>query len=235
MADRAEDLRIWPPPAGVLFDAGGTLVQVHTERLADALRKRGHDPHDLDGAFWKTLVLLDHEFAPDAGVWDDWFPRWIERIGTHGGIPPEVMLEAWHEADDVNFLWDLPIPGAVECLTTLRSHGVALGVVSNADGRVEAALGRAELAHFFDVIVDSGVVGVAKPDPVIFDFALEPLGLTPAETWYLGDTVAYDAAAAQAAGLTPWVIHHRGLHTVDYPRRVASLEEFAEQVVGART
>lgn len=220
-------------PAGVLFDAGGTLVQVHTERLAEALRKRGHDPHDLDTAFWKTLVLLDHEFGPDAGVWDDWFPRWVGRIAGHGGVPEDVMLDAWNEADDPHLLWDLPIDGAAECLTALRDHGVAVGVVSNADGRVAAALERAGLAHLLDVIVDSGVVGVAKPDPAIFDFALEPLGLAHADTWYLGDTVAYDMVAAEAAGLLGWVIDHRSLHTVEHPRRVGSLEEFTQRVLTA--
>ena len=219
-------------PAGVLFDAGGTLVQVHTERLAEALRKRGHDPADLDESFWRTLVLLDHEFSPRAGVWDDWFPRWIAKIGSRGGVPAEVMLDAWHEADDEHFLWDLPLDGAAACLTRLRDGGVRVGVVSNADGRVEGALQRAGLADLLEVIVDSGVVGVAKPDPRIFDYALEPLGLAPEQTWYLGDTVAYDMAAADAAGLLGWVIDHRGLHTVHHPRRVGSLAEFADRVLG---
>ena len=218
-------------PAGVLFDAGGTLVQVHTERLAEALRRRGHDPHDLDTAFWKTLVLLDHEFAPDAGVWEDWFPRWLEHIARLAHIPPDVMIEAWDEADDPHHLWDHPIPGAVECLTTLRDHGVRVGVVSNSGGQVEGALERAGLASLLEVIVDSTVVGVHKPDPRIFDHALEPLGLRPDQTWYLGDTVAYDMAAADAAGLLGWVVDHRGLHTVEHPRRVANLAEFTDRVL----
>ena len=226
-------LKEYARPAGVLFDAGGTLVQVHTERLAEALRKRGHDPHDLDDAFWKTLVLLDHEFAPQSGEWDDWFDRWIAKIGSSGNVPADVMLDAWHEADDPHFLWDLPIPGATECLTRLREAGVRVGVVSNADGRIESALRRAGLANLLEVIVDSGVVGIAKPDPAIFEFALAPLGLSAEETWYLGDTVAYDMVAAGAAGLTGWVIDHRGLHTVEHPRRVGSLQEFTDIVLAA--
>jgi putative hydrolase of the HAD superfamily len=218
----------------VLFDAGGTLVQVHTERLAQALRRRGYDPQDLNGAFWRTLVLLDHQFSPNQGVWEDWFPQWVAEIGRHANIPSEVMLAAWREADNPNFLWDLPIPGAAECLRRLRDAGVRLGVVSNADGRIETALERAELAEYFDVIVDSGVVRVAKPDPAIFDHALAPLGLRADETWYIGDTVMYDAAAAEAAGLVAWVIDHQGLHTLHHPRRVGSLAEFADLVIEAR-
>ena len=231
MGNESADLPICRP-AGVLFDAGGTLVQVHTERLSKALRRRGHDPADLDDAFWRTLVLLDHEFGPEAGVWDDWFPRWVGSIGDRGGVPADVMLEAWQEADNEDFLWDLPLDGAEECLTHLRGAGIRVGVVSNADGRVEAALKRAGLANLLDVIVDSGVVGVAKPNPKIFDYALEPLGLAAEDTWYLGDTVAYDVAAAEAAGLTAWVIDHRGLHTVHHPRRVGSLAEFTDLLVG---
>ena len=223
-----------PRPAGVLFDAGGTLVQVHTERLATALRRRGHDPDDLNGAFWRTLVLLDHQFSPEAGIWDDWFPRWIAEIGRRGGVPEDAMLAAWYEADDEQFLWDQPIEGAADCLTALRDNGVRVGVVSNADGRVEKALHRAGLADLLEIIVDSGVVGVAKPNPAIFTHALEPLGLTPGETWYLGDTVSYDMVAADAAGLYGWVIDHQGLHTVAHPRRVGSLAEFTSHVLQAR-
>jgi len=60
---------------------------------------------------------------------------------------------------------------------------------------------------------------------------LEPLGLRPEHAWYLGDTVHYDAAGAEAAGLTAWVIDHGGTHTVPYPRRVATLGAFADAVL----
>jgi HAD superfamily hydrolase (TIGR01509 family) len=217
-----------PRPAGVLFDAGGTLVQVHVERLAHELRVRGHDPAELDEAFWRTLVLLDAEFGPQAGGFDSWWQAWLDRWADHCSIPAPVLTDAWNAADREESLWAQPIPGAMECLTRLREAGIPLGIVSNADGRVAASLGRLGLAPFFDVIVDSGVVGVSKPDPRIFDHALGVLGTPRDRTWYLGDTVAYDAAAADAAGLVSWVVDHRGLHTADHPRRVGSLAEFAD-------
>ncbi|MDP8969299.1 MAG: HAD-IA family hydrolase [Actinomycetota bacterium] len=212
----------------MLFDAGGTLVQVHTDRLAAQLRRCGHHPRELDDAFWRTLVLLDSEFGPAVGKWQDWFPEWLERMAAASAVPAAVMQAAWRAADEESHLWDRPVPGAAECLTRLREAGVRIGVVSNADGRVEGALARAGLADLLEVVVDSGVVGVAKPDPAIFSHALEPLGVAPADAWYLGDSVVYDAAAADAAGLTSWVIDHRGLHTVAHPRRVRSLAEFAD-------
>jgi HAD superfamily hydrolase (TIGR01509 family) len=217
---------------GVLFDAGGTLVQVHVERLAAALRKRGADPTDLDAAFWRTLVLADAEMGMGSQFpsWIDW---WFLRLAEHSQLPRELLADAWREADEENHLWDDPIPGASECLTRLREGGLKVGVVSNSDGRVGEALARAGLAELVEVIVDSGAVGVAKPDPEIFSYALGPLNLAPEETWYLGDSVTYDAAGAEAAGLTAWIIDHRGLHTADYPRRVSSLAEFADLALSA--
>lgn len=223
-----------PPPRGVLFDAGGTLVQVHEDRLAAALRRRGADPRDLGHAFWRTLILMEDEFAPGAGDFQAWWSRWLSRFASGCGVPATTMEAAWEEADDERHLWDDPLPGAVECLTRLREAEIKIGVVSNADGRIASALEQAGLARLLDVIVDSTVVGVHKPDPAIFAYALGPLGLEAHEVWYLGDTVAYDAAAADAAGLVSWVIDHPGLHVSPHPRRVRTLTEFADTVLRCR-
>lgn len=214
------------PPRGVLFDAGGTLLGLHSERLTEALRRRGHSPASVEAAFWRTVVLLDSEFSPHAGEFDDWWRAWLYRLAEGCEVPAEEFCEVYEELNAEAFLWDAPVEGARECLDTLAAAGLRLGVVSNADGRIASALESAGLADRFEVIVDSGVVGVAKPDPEIFRHALVPLGLEPAHTWYLGDTVTYDAAAAEAAGLTSWIVDHGGLHVLDHPRRVGSLAEF---------
>ncbi|HUH07119.1 MAG TPA: HAD-IA family hydrolase [Egibacteraceae bacterium] len=222
-----------PAPKGVLFDAGGTLVQVHTGRLGEALRSRGHEPGDLDDAFWQALVRVDSEFGMGTEPFAQWFPRWLARMAVDCGVPEESFADVWRAADEAQHLWDHPLPGAAECLQRLRSAGLRVGVVSNSDGRVAEALGRARLADLVEIIIDSEVVGVAKPDPAIFAYALEPLGLAAEETWYLGDTVSYDAAGADAAGLTSWVIDHWGLHTHDHPRLVRSLTEFTDAALAA--
>jgi len=60
-------------------------------------------------------------------------------------------------------------------------------------------------------IVDSDVVGVAKPDPSIFDFALQALGKDPTDVIYVGDSVKYDVRSAEAAGMTPLHVDPFGL------------------------
>ena len=87
--------------------------------------------------------------------------------------------------------------------------GVRLGIVSNSDGHVEEELLRSQICQIgpgrgvpVQTIIDSGVVGVAKPDPTIFDFALTQLDLHPSDVIYVGDSVKYDVTSARAAGMT---------------------------------
>jgi putative hydrolase of the HAD superfamily len=217
----------------VLFDAGGTLVRINRDRLDAALVAEGITARDLDGAFWQTLALLDTEFVPGA-PYEQWFPQWLARFATAVAVPVEVFSRAWRAADEPALLWDEPAPGAIACLTRLRDAGVRVGVVSNSDGRIGDALSRAGLAPLIDCVVDSGVVGVEKPDPAIFAHALASLGLDAGNTWFLGDTVRYDAVGAEAAGLVAWVVDHGGTHSVAYPRRVTSLRAFADTVLALR-
>jgi len=66
-------------------------------------------------------------------------------------------------------------------------------------------INRYGLREFFDSVVISGEVGVKKPDPRIFSFALDKAGLNPAEVAYVGDTQE-DMQAACSTGLIPILI-----------------------------
>jgi len=91
--------------------------------------------------------------------------------------------------------------------------GLPMAVVSNSDGTVEADLRRLGVCHAagrtgtgvpVGIVVDSAVVGVAKPDPAIFSVALDALGVPPTEAVvHVGDSLRYDVAGALAAGLQP--------------------------------
>ncbi len=97
-------------------------------------------------------------------------------------------------------------PEAPPVLRTLhRSKKLAL--VSNFDHppHVRSVLNKLDLTPYFDSVVISAEVGVKKPDPRIFDSALEQTGMKPEEVIYVGDTDD-DTKAARAAGLVPVLI-----------------------------
>ena len=98
-------------------------------------------------------------------------------------------------------LWCRLEPGTREALDRLRSGGLRLAVVSNSDGRVEEALAAADLRDYFDVVLDSALVGVEKPDPAIFRAALDALGVAPSQALYVGDLYDVDVVGARAAGM----------------------------------
>jgi putative hydrolase of the HAD superfamily len=76
-----------------------------------------------------------------------------------------------------------------------------LGVVSNFYGNLSTVCDNANVRRYFDVIVDSAQIGLLKPDPRIFLAAIETLGIEPARTVMVGDSLARDMAGARAAGM----------------------------------
>jgi len=91
-------------------------------------------------------------------------------------------------------------------LGRLREHA-ALGVISNFYGNVDRILTDEGLAPLLDVIIDSGAVGVHKPDPAIFELAARGLLCETAEILYVGDSFEKDVVGACAAGMrTAWLV-----------------------------
>jgi FMN phosphatase YigB (HAD superfamily) len=126
---------------------------------------------------------------------------------------------AW-QAESLALPGDAPVEGVIDAFVSrTRSHletsrrllerwasRARLGVISNFYGNVHLLLDEAGIAPLLGTIVDSTVVGVAKPDPRIFALALERLGGTPAAALYVGDAHDKDVLGARAAGLrTAWL------------------------------
>ncbi len=117
---------------------------------------------------------------------------------------------------------------------------MALGVVSNADGVMATRLRELEILQVgpgpgveVGCVIDSGAVGVMKPDPRIFELALTALGVDAADSWYIGDMPAFDVVGARRAGLRPFVLDPLGIHRdADYDS-VASLTELAARVLAS--
>ena len=83
-----------------------------------------------------------------------------------------------------------------------------------------------------ECVIDSGVVGVMKPDARIFEIALTAMGLDADDVWYVGDMPAIDVVGARRAGIRPFVVDPLGLHAdADYDA-VSSLAELAARIAG---
>jgi HAD superfamily hydrolase (TIGR01549 family) len=138
-------------------------------------------------------------------VWRDYFDRIIRLTGVAEERITSVAttLRDLHLEDH---MWTWVQEGAADALTRVRAMGYRVGVVSNADGRVEALLQRLGVADLVEFVIDSHAVGVAKPDPRIFRMGADRLGLPPESCLYVGDLYAVDVLGARAAGLLPLLL-----------------------------
>jgi HAD superfamily hydrolase (TIGR01549 family) len=104
----------------------------------------------------------------------------------------------WGEQPRAN-LWRAPIPDMVGLARELAGRGVRVAVLSNSEGRLAELLAEIGIADTFAAIVDSGRVGIEKPDRRIFDHTLAVLGATGPGI-HIGDSWPADIAGALGAG-----------------------------------
>ena len=88
----------------------------------------------------------------------------------------------------------------VETLDELRARGLATGVISNFEAWLDDLLARLDVRDRFPIRVISGVEGVEKPDPAIFERAIERSGVGASDAVYVGDNPEFDGAPAAAVG-----------------------------------
>ncbi|HEX8338104.1 MAG TPA: HAD family hydrolase [Pyrinomonadaceae bacterium] len=215
-----------------VFDAGGTLVHPDWARLAELAEGaagRRFGAEEMRRAFGEMLKCVG---APEPGrpVIKQAGRHWTFRAMYGGlGLDEAACAELVGRIDAAHaerHIWCGCDPEARRVIEGLKRQGLLVAVVSNTeDGRARDSLEAAGLAELFDVIIDSHLVGVKKPDPAIFRRALERLGVEPGEAVFVGDSYAHDALAAQAAGMRAVLLDPLNLHPEAACPRVRSLGE----------
>jgi FMN phosphatase YigB (HAD superfamily) len=108
----------------------------------------------------------------------------------------------------------LGLAASRKLLITL-SERFRMGIVSNFYGNLENILAEFDLASFFGVVADSSQLGIFKPEPGIFNYAIKILGAVPAETAMVGDSLDKDCTPARNLVLTTIWLRHAPLTTED--------------------
>ena len=217
----------------VLFDAGNTLVFLDYARLAKgvgtalglSLTGEGLASHASEASeAMESAAGNDQERAT----------AYLETLFRLGGVLKARMGEVRQclaRMHAERHLWCSVREQTREALQRLRSAGLRLGVVSNSDGRVQQALQAAGLSDFFDVVIDSKLVGVEKPDPRIFQAALDALAVKPEEALYVGDLYEVDVVGARAAGMEAVLLTGNPAPSRSC-RTVASLNDLVNLLLG---
>ena len=193
----------------VLFDAGGVLVLPDPTVIIPLLvRYGGSTDADVHRRAHYAGMKAKSDRSEPEGSWSVYDDAYVVAVDVDAADREEAAYVLGRTRSP--WLWRWTIPETRAALDALVAAGVPMGVVSNASGQIEATLVR-EVCQVgpgdhieMRCIVDSHVVGVAKPDPAIFDHALPHFAeFERSRIAYVGDSVTMDVGAASAAGLHP--------------------------------
>lgn len=230
--------RLAGPLEAVVFDAGETLLHLDRAAIVRACHAAGAthvDDATVVGALARTREAIDAWLLPELARGR--CPPQGEFMGGRSvqahalvllDLPPPARDQVLRELaalDRVQRLWTL-VPGdAPATLAALRARGLRLAVVSNSDGSVEGVLRREGLRPHLELVLDSHVEGVMKPDPRLFRRCVERLGVEAARCAYVGDIYSIDVAGARGAGLQAVLVDRGGGYRAPACPRVSALGE----------
>ncbi len=198
----------------LLLDAGGVIVLPDRELVATALTEAGVviEPAAVPAAHYRAVRRMDHDRHARARP-DPYLRALCDALGVHERDQPAAVRALSVLADRRTsgvVLWREPAPGAAEAMVGFARAGIALLVVTNSDGHAAENLRDAGICQTgpgrgarVDEVIDSALVGSAKPDPAIFREAMRRAGIGPASAAHVGDMLSADVDGALAAGITP--------------------------------
>ncbi len=224
--------------AMVFFDAGETLLRPHpsfAELFAATCEEHGLDVDPREVVRVRSR-LAPHlvELAEDSGVdkpslfpdrsFDFWgyvYRRFLAELGVVDEDLVRRLFDVFSDMQSYKLYDD-----SLTALLELQARGYQLGLISNFEGWLEKLLIELEVGHLFETTVISAFEGVEKPDPAIYELALQRAGVAAEESAHVGDSPANDAVPAAAVGIAPILLDRDGVygHLDDFPR-IASLEE----------
>ena len=168
----------------IFFDVGSTLV--------DETEAYDHRARDVIAGTNITFKQFDDMRIALARQGLDGNSAAIKHFG--------LTKTPWHSEDET------PYADAKDTLMSLSQRGYKLGIIANQKLGTSGRLESWGLREYFDIIVASAEIGYAKPDPRIFEKALELAGCTAQECVMVGDRLDNDMHPAKAVGMTTvWI------------------------------
>lgn len=238
----------------MLFDLGDTLwyresqenwdtLEAASNRLAIDLLRRHVNPSLLprldDDALGQALRLAfdaqvratirkEPMLEPDAA-------HAVARVLQEWGVSTadRALCISLFEALRVRIPNSRPLfPDTLSTVAEIRRRGYRLGIVTNRlwGGKpFHEDLRSIGLLDYFDLphIAISGDLGLRKPNPRIFEYALDALGASPRETAMIGDSLSADILGAQPLGIyavwrpKPWLSEWARDHAASQPPPLA--------------
>ena len=217
----------------IFFDVGNTLLFPNRERIHAPLTERGLTPdpallRDLERSIKNEFdVRMVENGSTDHSFWWMFYSQLLAKIGLNDDAVRDQLVSSIRQSAN----WDVMPPGTRDHLEEIGGR-YKIGVISNADGKIEEVLRRCNIADCFRTITDSGLVGYEKPHPEIFRQALQVMNAAPEESLYVGDVYSVDYLGATGAGMQAILMDVPGAYCDKGVPRIESLQELQSALRG---
>lgn len=209
-------------PKAIIFDCWNTLFYVDSNPTLWSKITRRFLHHRFNYRMMKTI---ERELMRKRN--DDLKPA-IRRIMIRSGIVPlPPLVGRVEQALEKSLDHQRVFPESLKVLEELGQEYKICLVTNTYYQSLNNLDKKFKLHKYFDVIVPSYEVGVIKPNPLIFEYALHKLGVKPQEAVMVGDNLRDDVQAAEAIGMRAVLVDRRDYHPYE-DRRVHSLKELSK-------
>lgn len=165
--------------------------------------------------YWASSADLRDDLLAHASDTNNFWIEYSRRRLIALGISPGQALELAPKVSahmGEMYKPDSIIPADVRrMLPALQQAGYIMAVISNREKPFQETLIAHGLSEFFPYSLAGGEVDIYKPEPGIFEHALQQLNVTARETVYVGDNYYADVVGAQRAGLQPVLFDPHGI------------------------
>ncbi len=210
----------------VFFDLDGTLrhsVPTGGDVFTDYVRTLGFPISHEDRIrairwehlYWASSMDLRDDLLAHSGETENFWIEYSRRRLVALGVSPALAREyapkvSAHMAAE--YRPQSVIPEDVRnALAELKQAGYILAVLSNRDKPFVELLQNHKISEFFDFSVAAGKINSYKPDPGLFEHALQRANVTAPQAIYVGDNYFADVVGARHAGLTPILVDPMGI------------------------
>lgn len=185
-----------------LFDLDGTLCRQEQDGEAvyrGAFERAGVDPFGAPADLWDALDGPPPATTEaQAGYLASGFVKVAAQYDRQS-VDATALADGF--LDTVDYAAVSLQRGASEALADAREHGVVGLLTNGPESRQSVKLAALGLEDAFDVVVFAGDMAHRKPHPAPFERALSTVATNAESTLYVGDSLEYDVAGAQGAGV----------------------------------
>ena len=221
----------------VFLDAGETILHPHPSfpELFASVTERYGRPLEVEAIREVQERLAPHlvDLADETGVEDPSLSAegsWVfwsylyRRLLAELGVEDENLVKELYGAFSSSASYAL-FDDALPAMRMLQEAGYRLGLISNFEEWLEEMLVELEVGHLFDVSIISGLEGIEKPDPRIYELALERAGVAADNAVHVGDSPAMDMEPAASVGIRGVLLDRKDRYPDRSEARIASLKE----------